>query len=814
MSSFLAQCAVTTRDQCNAQDPAAHRWLALTDQQWMQYATLAAASLPVPPLDEVFKVQGRVKRIVLDIDRPLSPGEDASQVQSALIRAWASAPYSNLFKRAVPQTQLAALHSLWWSASRADKVSLKCAFPMLGHDDLAVVANVVAFLSDQCVPIGERRADLEVYATAQLRLPLSPKPDGQHAFALLGEYDYNGNAVTDFASRYGNRNDNRPPWRKEGKQPSLIDLFCYSTVINYCASTSIGDKLGQGAFSFSDRYCAFRRSLHPVNLDSHPIFNYLAAPEPRISSIDMRTSDFWDPEKGMAKVAELVFRHPVEPYADAVNFLNNFFALATSGDSVRLFCKQRLLDKDMEEWSIRLVPIASPAGYFKEIGGDMLMLPAPANRALFPKAKPDAPFNFFEWYLAHRHGIRRVHTVAFRPDPPGHPLREGVINTFQGFRCSDWRAEDVNLSRALGSHNSHLNVILRHVRDVFCSGDEKLASNIHHSVAHMLRKPWVKLPRAAILNGSEGTGKSLYWVEFVGKRLMGQGKHWMVTYNVDDLTGQWTEHLGDKNLVILEESDLGATNVAGTAKLQQLTSGDYMMLREKYTNNKMGGIWFMLVMLTNLSRPLAPTKSNRRFVFHPCDEDVDNWPADKYTAYFQRLVAAMGCDVQPDDEGPKQYYAYLLSLDIDSWSQQIRVRQKQSIPTVLQMIQGTPLMKCSSTQRLQACARDERTRRCSGCGRSSTCRTWASARCSRRMWSPAPATSRTRRARDRSPRSRSAYTARRRRAARGAASPTTAWWSASQRRSPTTRRSPSRARRSRRSACRSSGASTPSCCRR
>lgn len=591
--AFLAQCAAVGRDLCNAQDPCTHRWLALTADQWQRYPALLAAGIAPPPLDEVFKQQPGCKRIVLDIDRELAQGEDAAAIQASLVRAWASAAHTHLFKRAVASTQLANLHSLWFSASRQDKVSLKAVFPMLGHEDLQVVANVVAFLQDS-VPLAERRADLEVYNTGQLRVAFSPKPDGHHPFAYLGEYDHNGNLVSDPLAKYGGRNDNRPPWRREGKAPTLQELFGYSTVVNYCARVSIGDKLGQGAFAFSDRYQQFRRRLHPVNLDEHPFFAYAQQQDLRISRIDMRTADYWDAETGIERVADLVFRSPLEPFPEAVNLLNNYFALCVAGDGVRLYCKQRVLDKDLRNWSIKLVGISQPAAYFKEVGGGMVSLPGPAPRVVFPNAKPEAPYNFFDWYLAHKLGVRRVHTVAFHPDPPDAPLRDGIINTFQGFNCSDWREDDVELPRVLGDYDSKLNRILRHVRDVFCSGDEKLARNINHSIAHMLRKPWIKLPRATILNGSEGTGKSAFWVEFVGKKLVGQGKHWMVTFSVDDLTGQWTEHLGDKVLVILEESEIGAANVQGTAKMQQLISGDYMMLREKYESNRMAGIWLVV----------------------------------------------------------------------------------------------------------------------------------------------------------------------------------------------------------------------------
>ena len=73
----------------------------------------------------------------------------------------------------------------------------------------------------------------------------------------------------------------------------------------------------------------------------------------------------------------------------------------------------------------------------------------------------------------------------------------------------------------------------------------------------------------------------------------------MVTFNVDDVIGQWSGLLETQLYVFIEESDFNASNRQGTAKLQQAITGDTRVFNEKYERNRTGYTYFTLVLMTN-----------------------------------------------------------------------------------------------------------------------------------------------------------------------------------------------------------------------
>lgn len=271
---------------------------------------------------------------------------------------------------------------------------------------------------------------------------------------------------------------------------------------------------------------------------------------------------------------------------------------------------------------------------------------------------------------------------------------------------------------------SKLRTILDHVLNVFCRGDERLASELHHSIAHTLRLPWIKIPRASVFNGIEGTGKSAFWNEFVGKRLMGLGRHWMTTFNIEDVIGQWTGHLESMLYVFIEESDFNAANRQGTAKLQQAISGDTATFNEKYERLRVGYLYFSLIMMTNYAQPISPNITNRRFVFYPC-LDVRHWNKPERDTYFKELTAALF-----SDDGARQYWSYLLTLKVDEWRESAYQNGQQSYYTMDQVRGLRRVRGAHWRRRSQQWPSAPRPRRCTGCSGKSSCATLAWAACS------------------------------------------------------------------------------------
>ncbi len=681
MERLPADRIVGTREEANAEDPRTRSRFHLLPNNWEaiaracdQIALESPAGTPPSlryPLDEIVKQDKvSVKRLVLDIDQKDTQG-DVQALVAGFVRAWCTA-VSSLFT--VPsELNKTKLHSLWWTACRPGKLSLHAIWPLIGHKDLGFQLQMVNYLQSKVEP-AYRHADTNIYGFGQLRVPCSPNRDLQFPLQYLGEYDGDGNGVGP-GQRYAK--NPYPPWRARGDAaPSFSARFQYSTWVSHWGDHAPWEppQSGQG-FRFHDEFLKWRRKreLSVVSLDSHPIHRYWGLEDGRRAQIDMRDqTTFWDPIRSMKEVTQLLYRTPVFPYRDAVEYLNQRFALQLGGARPLLYVKVRCWDKDLEGWYIGLHEIGSgrvsvdPADWFnKSNRGSMVTMRADPDPLIFPELqdKEAESFPFFTWYLRHRLGVRVVSQCLFRPLPPNAELHEEILNKWQGFAGHGFQRRTAGeVRKEKHAEDSELATILKHVTDIFCRGDQEKALDFHMAVAHMLRKPADKFDRCSVLNGTEGTGKTLFFTQLVGKGLMGLGRHWMITHSSKDLIGDWTSHLEDKIMVAVEESEFQASNRQGTAILQQLITGEMTMMHKKFQDAYMAALYICLFLLTNYDRPLSVNLSNRRFDFLQCDPRPMHWDAEKNNAYFNRLVKAF-----QSQRGREFYWGYLNTLDIDTW---------------------------------------------------------------------------------------------------------------------------------------------------
>lgn len=420
---FFRAIPVVDKQRCNAQRPDRRQWLEVPRDQWVRYGQICNIATPYP-LDEVFGGNKRM-RFVVDID-----SEDGNH--NAIIEQWCQA-VTRAQRKELSDTRKPRFHSLWFSASRPGKLSLHGVWPLVGFDALDDMRDFASYLGEaagvQC--------DLGIYAGGQLRVPFSPKVGGAHPLAYVGEYDPYGALVSDPAQKWGTSQSYRPPWRADCKQPDNSKLFAYGTVVNHCADAQ-PDLLGSKGYEIKQEFDAFKRRLRPRNEDEHPSFEYFAARDERRACIDMRdSSTYWDPQRDMPELARLVHREPIEPYAKAVEYANKRFALLVGGKAPQLLIKGRKRDRDCTGHYITLVRADDPSRFFEQVPDiEMLNMPADsANRAFFP-CNPDSknpkPWNWMQWFVKHRLGIRRVDEVVFKPEPPLAPLIPDVLNTWQG----------------------------------------------------------------------------------------------------------------------------------------------------------------------------------------------------------------------------------------------------------------------------------------------------------------------------------------------------------------------------------------------
>lgn len=228
-------------------------------------------------------------------------------------------------------------------------------------------------------------------------------------------------------------------------------------------------------------------------------------------------------------------------------------------------------------------------------------------------------------------------------DPNGVP--PDVFNMWRGFPKVP--GEDA----VQASDGSDCALILRHIREVICSGVERDYEYLIKWLAHILQKPGEIAGVAVVLRGKKGTGKDTLG-EYMGLIL----QHLYVPVSDPTLiTGSFNSHLVGKLLLHVEEAIWAGDKKAEGILKSRITSSN-MTAHQKgldaYTVKS-----FLRVMMSSNEEWVAPaTEDERRFfVLNVSDERMQS------SAWFGPIRAEMR------GKGPAAFAAYLRAVDLSGF---------------------------------------------------------------------------------------------------------------------------------------------------
>lgn len=144
------------------------------------------------------------------------------------------------------------------------------------------------------------------------------------------------------------------------------------------------------------------------------------------------------------------------------------------------------------------------------------------------------------FWLAHRDRREYLGGVVFKP---GRTVADNQYNLWRGFAVDP----------IPGAFGKGWELLLGHIRDSLCKGEERLWKWFIGWMAHRVQRPWEVPQSAIVLIGERGDGKSSVFKIF--GRLF--GRHYMSVTNPDHLLGKFNRHLMDKVLVLADEAIWG-----------------------------------------------------------------------------------------------------------------------------------------------------------------------------------------------------------------------------------------------------------------
>jgi hypothetical protein len=238
---------------------------------------------------------------------------------------------------------------------------------------------------------------------------------------------------------------------------------------------------------------------------------------------------------------------------------------------------------------------------------------------------------------------RRTYSqIIFKPRPwlvaGKTALPDGkVLNLYQGLTVTP-KEGDVGL-------------ILDHIRQVWCSGDDGAYRYVLGWMARLFQYPGEPGHTVIVLKSGEGTGKNII-IDMLVKAL---GEHAVTATKPGDLTGRFNDHLATAVLVFANEAVWGGDKSQEGA-LKSLITDETLSVERKYLPKFDVRNCCHLMMASNNDWVAPVGLDDRRFVIL----DVSNERQGDF-AYFRRLRD------QIKNGGTAAFVHYLLTLDISDF---------------------------------------------------------------------------------------------------------------------------------------------------
>lgn len=155
---------------------------------------------------------------------------------------------------------------------------------------------------------------------------------------------------------------------------------------------------------------------------------------------------------------------------------------------------------------------------------------------------------------------------------PGLSVDPRFYNCWRGFKYEPLKEGEVLQEQ----WKMALDMLLQHVQQNVCDGDEELFKWVMGYFAHAVQRPWEKPRVALVFQGRKGIGKSRL-VEIVGALF---GQHFLQVANPRFLTGNFNSYL-EQNVIFVAEEAFWSGDKSVDGILKHLITGQYHLIERK-----------------------------------------------------------------------------------------------------------------------------------------------------------------------------------------------------------------------------------------
>lgn len=229
---------------------------------------------------------------------------------------------------------------------------------------------------------------------------------------------------------------------------------------------------------------------------------------------------------------------------------------------------------------------------------------------------------------------------------PKMDVKEGVYNTFNGFRCEKIKIEDSIL-------NFENTKTYTHIKNL-CNNDKSTIDYFIKTLAMKVQKPSKIMGTCIILKSVEGVGKDSFF-NFFGNKVLGS-KYLLNEDKIDKIFGHFNPLIENKLLVCINETS-GTDTFTRMSAIKNAITREINIIEKKGIDPYESRNCILYVIFTNNEVVIKIDNNERRFICIQCDNSIAG-----NKLYFDELYEEFNNDIYA-----KLFYDYLMKIDLSTF---------------------------------------------------------------------------------------------------------------------------------------------------
>jgi hypothetical protein len=244
-----------------------------------------------------------------------------------------------------------------------------------------------------------------------------------------------------------------------------------------------------------------------------------------------------------------------------------------------------------------------------------------------------------------------VDDIVFEPNITP---KKNIINLFLGWKAK--KVEQIDMDK--------IKPVFRHIKKIFCSGNQECYHYMVKWMAHLIQKPRDKVPVGIILQSEQGAGKDLFFKWFIDY-VLGE-KLGLTTQYIEAVVGRFNSLMENKMLVVVNEITSNGKNPKYETYeiMKSLISEKKQKIERKGYEPITVNSYSRFLFCSNSEKPIHIEEGDRRYFVLKFKKNPDQ-------KYYTDLADLLENNEESAQDIGNHFYTWLMNCDLTGFYPQV-----------------------------------------------------------------------------------------------------------------------------------------------